>query len=71
MKRPAARTRAARSRPALSELEHQVMQAVWAAGSCTVETVHRAVTRDLDPSIPLKPSGIPWLGDIPQHWEVR
>lgn len=33
--------------------------------------VHRAVTRGLDPSVPLKPSGIPWLGDIPQHWEVR
>lgn len=33
--------------------------------------IHRAVTRSLDPSAPLKPSGIPWLGDIPQHWEVR
>ena len=27
--------------------------------------IHRAVTRGLDPSVPLKPSGIPWLGDIP------
>ncbi|MCU0754822.1 MAG: N-6 DNA methylase [Xanthomonadales bacterium] len=33
--------------------------------------IHRAVTRGLDPSVPLKPSGIPWLGDIPQHWEIR
>jgi type I restriction enzyme S subunit len=32
--------------------------------------IHRAVTRGLDPSVPLRPSGIPWLGDIPQHWEV-
>jgi type I restriction enzyme S subunit len=32
--------------------------------------IHRAVTRGLDSSVPLKPSGIPWLGDIPQHWEV-
>ncbi len=32
--------------------------------------VHRAVTRGLNPDAPLKPSGIPWLGDIPQHWEV-
>jgi len=32
--------------------------------------IHRAVTRGLDPSVPLKPSGIPWLGDIPQHWEI-
>jgi type I restriction enzyme S subunit len=33
--------------------------------------IHRAVTRGLDPSVRLKPSGIPLLGDIPQHWEVR
>lgn len=33
--------------------------------------IHRAVTRGIDPSIPLKPSGITWLGDIPQHWELR
>jgi type I restriction enzyme S subunit len=32
--------------------------------------IHRAVTRGLDTSVPLKPSGIPWLGDIPRHWEV-
>jgi type I restriction enzyme, S subunit len=32
--------------------------------------IHLAVTRGLDLSVPLKPSGIPWLGDIPQHWEV-
>ena len=32
--------------------------------------IHRAVTRGLDPSVPLKPSGIPWLGDIPQHWDT-
>ena len=32
--------------------------------------IHRAVTRGLDPSVPLKPSGVPWLGDIPQHWQV-
>jgi type I restriction enzyme, S subunit len=33
--------------------------------------IHRAVTRGIDVSVPLKPSGILWLGDIPQHWEVR
>lgn len=32
--------------------------------------IHRAVTRGLHPDVPLKPSGIPWLGDIPQHWDV-
>ena len=33
--------------------------------------IHRAVTRGLHPDVPLKPSGIPWLGDIPKHWEMR
>ena len=33
--------------------------------------IHRAVTRGLDPAVPLKPSCIPWLDNIPQHWEAR
>lgn len=33
--------------------------------------VHRTVTRGLNPNAPLKPSGIPWLGDVPEHWKVR
>ena len=33
--------------------------------------VHQAVTRGLDSNVPLKPSGVDWLGDIPAHWEVR
>ena len=32
--------------------------------------IHRAVTRGLDPNVPLKPSGVEWLGDVPAHWEV-
>jgi type I restriction enzyme S subunit len=32
--------------------------------------IHRAVTRGLDPTVPLKSSGVPWLGDIPAHWEL-
>ena len=33
--------------------------------------IHRAVTRGLDPDVPLKPSGVEWLGDVPGHWKVR
>jgi type I restriction enzyme, S subunit len=33
--------------------------------------IHRAVTRGLNPNVRLKPSGIPWIGDIPKHWETR
>jgi type I restriction enzyme S subunit len=33
--------------------------------------IHRAVTRGLDTNIRLKPSGLQWLGEIPEHWEIR
>ena len=33
--------------------------------------IARAVTRGLNPDVPLKDSGIPWLGMIPAHWEVK
>jgi len=33
-------------------------------------TISHAVTRGLDPSVPMKDSGIPWLGDTPAHWRV-
>ena len=33
--------------------------------------ITHAVTKGLDPTAPTKPSGIPWLGNIPAHWEVR
>lgn len=32
--------------------------------------IHRAVTRGLDPNVRLRPSGVGWLGDVPEHWEV-
>ena len=30
--------------------------------------INQAVTRGLDPNVCLKPSGVEWLGDIPEHW---
>ncbi len=32
--------------------------------------IHRAVTRGLDPNVCLKSSGVEWLGDVPEHWQV-
>ena len=32
--------------------------------------IDHAVTRGLDTSVVLKPSGIQWLGEVPEHWEV-
>lgn len=33
--------------------------------------IHRAVTRGLDETVPLKPSSVDWLGDIPVSWDVK
>lgn len=33
--------------------------------------IHHAVTRGLDPNATLKPSGVDWLGDVPEGWEVK
>ena len=32
--------------------------------------ITQAVTKGLDTSVPMKPSGIEWLGDVPAHWDV-
>ncbi len=33
--------------------------------------INQAVTKGLDPNVPMKDSGIPWIGEIPAHWEVK
>jgi type I restriction enzyme S subunit len=33
--------------------------------------ITRAVTKGLDPNVPMKDSGLEWLGEIPEHWEQK
>jgi len=33
--------------------------------------INQAVTKGLDPKVPMKDSGIEWLGEIPEHWKVK
>jgi len=33
--------------------------------------INNAVTKGINPNVKLKPSGIEWLSDIPEHWEVK
>jgi len=32
--------------------------------------ITQAVTKGLDPTVPMKGSGVPWIGEIPAHWDV-
>jgi type I restriction enzyme S subunit len=36
-----------------------------------IVVINQAVTKGLDPNVKLKDSGIEWLGEIPEHWEVK
>ena len=29
------------------------------------------MTKGIDPNVPMKDSGVEWLGEIPTHWEVK
>lgn len=33
--------------------------------------IHEAVTKGLDRTVPMKPSGVEWIGEIPEHWDVK
>ena len=35
-----------------------------------IALITRAVTKGLDPEVPMKDSGVEWLGEIPAHWDV-
>lgn len=32
--------------------------------------ISHAVTKGLDPNVPMKDSGVEWLGEVPQHWDI-
>jgi type I restriction enzyme S subunit len=53
--------RAIRAKRKVIALLHEQKQAI----------IHKAVTQGIDPNVPKRDSGIPWLGEIPAHWEVR
>lgn len=61
----------------LDQADHRIRQCIRAKKKLIAlleeqkqAIVYQAVTRGLDPSVRLKPSGVDWLGDVPEHWEV-
>lgn len=32
--------------------------------------INEVVTKGLDPNVPMKDSGVEWIGEIPRHWEI-
>lgn len=54
----------------IDELVRQVEREIELLKEYKQAEIARVVTRGLNPNAPLKPSGISWIGDIPQHWDV-
>ncbi len=50
-----------RAKQQLIELLNEQKQAI----------IHRAVTCGLDPDAPTRPTGLDWLPEVPEHWEVK
>jgi type I restriction enzyme S subunit len=36
-----------------------------------IALINQAVTKGLDPNVPMKDSGVEWIGEIPEHWERK
>ncbi len=53
---------------ALIEKKEQLIKILQAQRQAII---HEAVTKGLNPNAKMKDSGIEWLGEIPEHWEVN
>lgn len=40
-------------------------------GEERIAIINQAVTKGLDPTVPMKDSGIEWIGEIPEHWKLK
>lgn len=51
---------------AVTELEKQKSLLIELKKS----TIHQAVTKGLDLTVPMKDSGVEWIGEVPSHWNI-
>lgn len=58
----------------LSEIDHQVSLLISKRDAylrLKKSIINHAVTRGLNPNVMMKDSGIEWIGEVPEHWEVK
>lgn len=56
---------------ATDKVAYDLEQQLITLSSYRASVIHEAVTKGLDPSIPMKPSGVEWIGNVPVTWDVR
>jgi type I restriction enzyme S subunit len=57
-----------------NQIDHLISkkeQFIQLLGEELVAIINLAVTKGLDPNISMKHSGIDWLGEMPEHWELK
>jgi len=57
-----------------AQIDHKIellSQKAEKYGKLKQSLINETVTRGLDKSVPMKESGIEWIGDVPAHWEVK
>lgn len=57
-----------------SEIDHQVSLLTSKRDAylrLKKSIINHAVTRGLNPNVKMKDSGIEWIGEMPEHWEVK
>lgn len=58
----------------LSEIDHQVSLLTSKRDAylrLKKSIINHAVTHGLNPNVKMKDSGIEWIGEVPEHWEVK
>ena len=55
----------------IDESAELIRQSMEKLRAYKLSLITEAVTKGLDPDVPMKDSGIPWIGEIPEGWEVR
>jgi type I restriction enzyme S subunit len=55
---------------AIDEVRHTIEDEIEALRRLRKSTIHKAVTKGLDEGVPVRDSGVEWIGDIPETWDM-
>ena len=55
----------------IDEVKQTLSDEIEALQRLRKATIHKAVTKGLDESAPMKDSGVEWIGEIPERWDTK
>lgn len=54
----------------IDDISKKIQQEITDLEEYRKSIITKAVTKGLNPNVPMKDSGIPWIGKIPQNWKI-